>query len=212
MVRILLADDHMVVRRGLRALLSMRPDFDICGEAADGREAVELALQHVPDVVVLDISLPILNGIDATTQIRKALPDTEVLIFTMHDGENTIQQVLHAGARGYVLKCEVDDQITTAVEALSQHRTFFSSKVSDTLLDVILQGDDWEGRANHLTPREREIVQLIAEGSSNKRVALSLGISVKTVETHRAALMRKLNVHSTAGIIRYAMRNKIIQV
>ena len=212
MVRILLADDHMVVRRGLRALLESRSDYSVCAEASDGREAVELALRHSPDVVVLDISLPVLNGIDATVQIRKSLPETEILIFTMHDSDTTIQEVLHAGARGYILKCEVDEQITNAIEALSRHRTYFSNKVSDTLLGVILQNGESEDRANHLTSREREILQLVAEGSSNKRIALALGISAKTVETHRAAFMRKLKLHSTADVTRYALRNKIIQV
>jgi len=210
-VRILLADDHMVVRRGLRALLETRPDFSVCAEAADGREAVELALQHTPDVVVLDISLPILNGVDATLQIRRSVPNTEILIFTMHDSENTIREVLYAGARGYLLKYEGDDQVIPAVEALSRHRTYFSSQVSETLLDTILQSSNAKDRASLLTSREREIVQRIAEGGSNAKIALALGISVRTVETHRSASMRKLKVHSTAELVRYAMRNKLIQ-
>ena len=211
-VRILLADDHTVVRRGLRALLETRPNFMVCAEAADGREAVSLAISHVPDVVVLDISLPILNGIDATMQIRKAVPTAEILIFTMHDNESTIQDVLHAGARGYLLKSEADDQIVNAVEALSRHRTFFSNHVSETLLEVVLRGTPSSVESNHLTTREREIVQLIAEGGSNKSIAMALNISVKTVETHRSASMRKLKLHSSAELVRYAVKNKLIQL
>ena len=212
MVRILLADDHMVVRRGLRALLETRADFSVCAEASDGQEAVKLAQQHSPDVVVIDISLPILNGIDATRQIRKSVPEVEVLVFTMHDSEDTIQDVLHAGARGYLLKSEADDQLIHAVEALSRHRTYFSRHVSDTLLDVVLHSGHSKGGSNVLTSREREVVQMIAEGGRSKNIALSLGISLKTVETHRSAAMRKLNIHSTAELVRYAVRNKITQV
>jgi len=210
-VRILLADDHMVVRRGLRALLQTRPDFSVCAEAANGREAVEFALHHSPDVVVLDVSLPILNGVDATYQIRKAAPGTEVLIFTMHDSESTIREALQAGARGYLLKSEGDEQIIPAIEALSRHRTYFSSQVSETLLDAILQIGNSKDVAGPLTSREREIVQLIAEGGSSRKIAMSLGISVKTVETHRSTSMRKLRVHTTAELVRYAMRNKLVQ-
>jgi DNA-binding NarL/FixJ family response regulator len=211
MVRILLADDHMVVRRGLKALLETRPDFNVCAEASDGQEAVKLALHHTPNVVIIDVSMPVLNGIDATRQIRKAAPDIEVLVFTMHDGEDTIQDVLHAGARGYLLKSEADDQMISAVEALSRHRTYFSRHVSETMLDVVLHGGKSQSEVNLLTSREREIVQMIAEGGRSKNIALSLGISFKTVETHRASSMRKLNVHSTAELVRYAVRNKIIQ-
>jgi len=210
-VRILLADDHMVVRRGLRALLETRSDFSVCAEASDGREAVLLALRHSPNVVVLDISLPVLNGIEATLQIRRSEPSTEVLVFTMHDSESTIQEALHAGARGYLLKGEEDGQVVKAVEALSRHRAYFSSQVSESLLDALLQTGGSTGRPNLLTSREREIVQMIAEGASNKKIALSLGISVKTVETHRSASMRKLKVRSATEIVRYAVRNKIIQ-
>jgi|tagenome__1003787_1003787.scaffolds.fasta_scaffold20339825_1 DNA-binding NarL/FixJ family response regulator len=207
--RILLADDHVVVRRGLRALLEARQEFVICAEAGDGREAVELTLQHKPDVAVLDISLPILNGIEATRQIRRNAPTTEVLIFTMHDDDDVISAVLQAGARGYLLKSEADDEIVDAITTLLRHRPYFSSHVSETLLDKFKSGT--AGHANTLTAREREIVQLIAEGSSNKRVALLLDISIKTVETHRAAAMRKLGIRSTAELVRYAVRNKLIQ-
>jgi DNA-binding NarL/FixJ family response regulator len=208
MIRILLADDHIVVRRGLRALLGAREDFHICAEAGNGRDAVELALEQRPDIVVLDVSLSALNGIDATRQIRKALPDTEVLIFTGHDDEDTIREAIAAGARGYVLKAETDEQIIKAIAALSQHQAFFSSQVLDIRLDPAV--DQGKTYASLLTSREREVVQLVAEGNSNKMIAKLLEISVKTVETHRAAAMHKLNIHSTADLVRYAVRNKLV--
>jgi DNA-binding NarL/FixJ family response regulator len=210
MVRILLADDHAVVRRGLRALLEARQDFEVCAEASNGREAVELALHHKPDVAVLDISLTQINGIEVTRQIRKEMPATEVMIFTLHDSEAEIRDVLHAGARGYVLKSEADEQIVRAVESLSRHHAFFSDHVSETLLDNFVEQSGSGNTANPLTNREREVVQLIAEGNSNKKIAYLLSISVKTVETHRSASMRKLDIHSTAELVRYAVRNKLI--
>jgi DNA-binding NarL/FixJ family response regulator len=209
MVRILLADDHAVVRRGLRALLEARQDFEVCAEASNGREAVALALHHKPDVAVLDISLPIVNGIEATRQIRKEAPGTEVMIFTLHDRESEIRDVLHAGARGYVLKSEADEQIVRAVEALARHHAYFSDHVSETLLDNFVE-QAGSGNAVTLTAREREVVQLIAEGNSNKKIAHLLSISVKTVETHRSASMRKLDIHSTAELVRYAVRQRLI--
>jgi DNA-binding NarL/FixJ family response regulator len=210
MVRILLADDHAVVRRGLRALLEAHQDFEVCAEASNGREAVELALQHKPDVAVLDISLTILNGIEATRQIRRETPATEVMIFTLRENENEIRDVLHAGARGYVLKSEADEQILRAVETLARHHAFFSDHVSETLLDKLVEQPGGTNSASQLTAREREVVQLIAEGNSNKKIAQLLSISVKTVETHRSASMRKLDIHSTADLVRYAVRQKLI--
>jgi len=210
MVRILLADDHAVVRRGLRALLEAHQDFEVCAEASNGREAVELALQHKPDVAVLDISLTILNGIEATRQIRREMPATEVMIFTLRENENEIRDVLHAGARGYVLKSEADEQIVRAVETLARHHAFFSDHVSETLLDNFVEQSGSGNSGSLLTAREREVVQLIAEGNSNKKIAQLLSISVKTVETHRSASMRKLDIHSTAELVRYAVRHKLI--
>lgn len=210
-VRILLADDHTIVRRGLRALLETRGDFSVCAEAANGREAVELAVLHAPDVVILDISLPLLNGVDATSQIRKSVPGAQILIFTMHDSPTIIQDVLHAGARGYLLKSEGNEEVIAAVDALSRRRTYFSSQVSEAMLDVILQDGHLKRQSDSLSSREREIVQLISEGQSNKQIAAALQISVKTVETHRSTSMRKLKVHSTAELVRYALRNKLIQ-
>jgi DNA-binding NarL/FixJ family response regulator len=208
-VRVLIADDHVVVRRGLRALLETRADFSVCAEAGDGREAVDLAIEHKPDIAVLDISLPTLNGIEATRQIRRNSPLTEVLVFTMHDSDELISEVLHAGARGYLLKSEADEQILEAVGMLARHRPYFSSHVSETMLDKF--NSKTKGHSTGLTGREREVVQLIAEGNSNKKIARFLEISVKTVETHRSASMRKLSLRSTAELVRYAVRNKLIQ-
>lgn len=210
MVRILLADDHAVVRRGLRALLEAHQEFEVCAEASNGRQAVELALEHKPDVAVLDISLTIVNGIEATRQIRREMPATEVMIFTLRENENEIRDVLHAGARGYVLKSEADEQIVRAVETLARHHAFFSDHVSETLLDNFVEQSGSGNSGSLLTAREREVVQLIAEGNSNKKIAQLLCISVKTVETHRSASMRKLDIHSTAELVRYAVRHKLI--
>ena len=210
MVRILLADDHAVVRRGLRLLLESRQGFEVCAEASDGREAVELTLHHKPDVAILDIALPVVNGIEATRRIRKDTPGTEVMIFTLHDRESEIRDVLHAGARGYVLKSEADEQIVRAVEALARHHAYFSDHVSETLLDNFVEQGASGSNGVSLTAREREVVHLIAEGNSNKKIAHLLSISVKTVETHRSASMRKLDIHSTAELVRYAIRHRLI--
>ena len=212
MVRILIADDHGVVRRGLRVLLEARRDFQVCAEASNGREAVELALHHKPDVAILDISLPVVEGIEATRKIRKDSPATEVMIFTLSDRESDIRDVLNAGARGYILQSEADEQIVRALEALAQHRAFFSDHVTETLLDSFF-GKTESGHSTRrpLTARERKVVQLIAEGNSNKKTAVLLSISVKTVETHRTALMRKLDIHSTADLVRYAVREGLVQ-
>src|SRR5258705_2828071 len=201
MLRILLADDHAVVRRGLREQLSQHAGWEVCGEASNGREAVKMALELTPDVVVLDLSMPELNGLEATRQIRRELPQTEVLIFTMHDTEHLICEVLAAGARGYVLKSDAGRHLTSAVEALSHHKPFFTAKVSEALLDAFLKSNakpDEGSVFRTLTNREREIVQMLAEGESNKEIANKLSISVKTVETHRAAVMRKLEINSIA--------------
>jgi DNA-binding NarL/FixJ family response regulator len=211
MVRIIIADDHIVVRLGLRAVMAARSDFIICGEANNGREAVELALVHKPDVVVIGVSLPVLNGIDATQQIRKGAPDTEVLIFTRHGDEDTVRAAMAAGARGYVLRSESDEEIVKAINTLAQHQVFYSSQVFDIRLDPATDHVIGGGPPNTLTAREREVVQLIAEGNSNKMVANILTISVKTVETHRAAAMHKLNIHSTADLVRYAVRKKLVE-
>ena len=210
MPRIVIADDHEVVRRGVRAILESKPGYDVVGEAADGIAVVKLALETKPDVALLDFSMPLLNGLEATRRIRQGSPKTEVLIFTMHDSETVIREVLEAGARGYLLKTDADMQLISAVKALSQHRPFFSSCVSETLLGDYLGKHARRTASGALTPREREIVQLIAEGNSNKLIGRHLELSVKTVETHRAAAMRKLGASSTADLVRYAIRNHIV--
>lgn len=214
MTRILLADDHDVVRAGLREMLNSQEGWEVCGEASNGRKAVELALRLKPDVAVLDLTMPELNGLEATRQIRKELPQTEVLIFTLHESEEIIREVLAAGARGYVLKSDAGRYLLTAVEALSHHKPCFTAAVSQALLDAYLNAPakQGEGRAvGLLTDREREIVQMLAEGNGNKEVATALSISVKTVETHRATIMRKLGINSIVELVHYAIRNHLVE-
>jgi DNA-binding NarL/FixJ family response regulator len=214
-VRILLADDHEVVRRGTRLLLENKPGWKVCAEAANGREAVAKAAETEPDVVVLDIHLPELNGLDAIRQIKRARPRTEVLVFTGVENEQLVHDVFEAGARAFIRKSEIGSHLVAAVEALAQHRSYFTDHASEIVFARYL-GDKSRGGAaaepgSRLTAREREIVQLLAEGRSNKEVATALGISVKTAETHRAAIMRKLKFDSLAQIVRYAIRNHIIE-
>ena len=213
-VRILLADDHEIVRRGLKELLEEQVGWTVCGEAANGREAVELAIQSGPDVAVLDFSMPELNGLEATRRIRQVAPQVEVLVFTMHESEELIREVLAAGARGYLLKSDATRQLIPAVESLARHKPFFSGRVSEMVLEGYLKGGaagPISMATDRLTSREREIVQLLAEGNSNKDIARHLKLSVKTVETHRATVMRKLELSSLADIIRWAIRNNVIQ-
>jgi DNA-binding NarL/FixJ family response regulator len=207
---ILIADDHAVVRAGLRTLLESRPTWQICAEAADGREAVEKAAKHKPHIAILDIGMPLLNGVEATRQIRKASSSTEILILTMHESDDLVQQVVEAGARGYILKDEADRVLLDAVLAISRHKPFFSSRVSEAAA-VPDTSDATKSSRSRLTPREREILQLLAEGKSNKEVASLLNISVNTAEAHRANIMLKLDFHSLAELIIYAIRNNIIQ-
>ncbi len=214
-VRILVADDHEIVRRGLRALLEAQPNWEIVAEAITGREAIDQARQTTPDVAIIDVGMPELNGLEATRQILKVLPQTEVLILTMHENEQIVREVLDAGARGYVLKSDAGRDLVAAVEALCQHRTFFSSKISELLLTSYIRhperGEPHESPRGRLTAREREIVQLLAEGKSNKEVAASLNISIKTAETHRTNIMNKLDLRSITELVRYAVRNNIVE-
>jgi DNA-binding NarL/FixJ family response regulator len=214
-LRILIADDHDIVREGLRTLLESQRGWLICGEATTGREAVNKTKELWPDVVVLDFSMPDLNGLEATRQIRKEFPDTEVLILTMHDSEQLAREVLAAGAQGFLIKTDVRRHIVTAIEALAQHKPFFSSTASSLLLDSFLHPEnqsEMKGAVlDRLTPREREVLQLIAEAKGNKEIAATLGISVKTVEAHRNNIMVKLNLHSVSELVLYALRNRIVQ-
>ena len=210
-LRILVADDHQVVRTGLRTLLESKPGWQVCAQAANGREAVEKAGELQPDIAVLDIGMPLLNGVEATRQIRKVSPKTEILILSMHDSEHMIQGVLDAGALGYILKDDADRNLLAAVESLRRHKPYLSSRVSAAAAAAQPSTDGMERPARRLTPREREIVQLLAEGKSNKEIATYLNISVKTAETHRANIMLKMNFHSVTELVRYAVKNKIIQ-
>jgi DNA-binding NarL/FixJ family response regulator len=214
-LRIVVVDDHAVVRRGVRALLESQPGWEVSAEATTGREAVDVAKRLQPDIVVMDLSLPELNGLDATRQILKESPRTEVLVLTMHHSEELARNVLQAGARGYILKSDADESLIAAVESLRQHKPFLTSKVTEFVLDDYLRrAEELDDDAPHtpVTAREREIIQLLAEGKSNKEAAAALGISVKTIEAHRANLMRKLRLRSLSDLIRYAIRNKIVQV
>jgi DNA-binding NarL/FixJ family response regulator len=214
--RILLADDHEVVRAGLRALLEEQSGWEVVAEAGDGRDAVEKASKLKPDVVVIDIAMPSLNGLEAVRQIVKAVPNTKVLVLTMYDSDPLIQQVLQAGARGYLLKSDAGRDLVSAIDALRRNKTFFTPKVSQMVLEGYLDKSPREKEAEdepeslRLTSRQREIVQLLAEGKSSKEVAAALGLSVKTAETHRANIMRKLDCHSVTELVRYAIRNHII--
>jgi DNA-binding NarL/FixJ family response regulator len=213
-LKILLADDHELVRRGLRNLLESHDGWEICAEAANGREAVDLAKKTSPDVVILDLSMPELNGLEATRRIRKARPETEVLILTMHESEELAQELLKVGARGYLLKSDADADVVAAVEALSRHRTFFTTRIAKMVVEGYVGRqrtvEEPESVKASLTDREREIVQLLAEGKSNKEIAVALSLSLQTVRTHRTNIMRKLDLHSIGEVIRYAVRNGLV--
>jgi DNA-binding NarL/FixJ family response regulator len=205
----LIADDHDVVRAGLRAILESREGWEVVAEAANGKDAITKAIDSKPDVAIVDYSLPVINGIEATRQIHARLPKAEILIFTMHDSDVLVGELLEAGARGYLLKSDAKQYLVAAVESLVNHKPFFTGRVSEQLLDSYLTARS--GRpGGTLSPRERVIVQLIAEGNGNKEMAAILNLSVKTIESHRATAMRKLNVASTAAIVRYAVRNQLI--
>lgn len=212
-VSILIADDHVVVRRGLRALLETQPGWRVCAEADNGLEAVRKAEQLRPDLVILDISMPDLNGISATARIRKAIPNSRILVLSMHCTEELVDATVKAGAQGYMLKSDAERDLVAAVDALAHHKTFFTHAATQILLDGFrnpqrrMRGE-LDGRLTH---RERQIVQSLAEGRSNKEVAARLSISVRTVENHRAKIMEKLHLRSFSNLVRYAIRNKIVE-
>ena len=213
-LRILIADDHEVARQGIRALLESHSGWEVCAEAKDGREAVELATNSKPDIVLLDIGMPNLNGLDAARQILAMSPAIRILILTMHDAEQVVREVLAAGARGFVLKSDAARDLVAAVDALQHRRTFFTTRVTQMVLNGYLhQEKESQPLAKAvLTPREREVIQLLAEGKTSKEVAVALKLSVKTAETHRTNLMRKLDLHSVADLTLYAIRNGIVQI
>lgn len=209
-VRILVADDHELVRQGIRAIFQSEPQWTVCGEATNGRQAVTLTVELKPDLVVLDVALPEMNGIEATRQIRRtsAVP---VLIVTMHDTDQIVQEVMDAGANGLVLKAEAGRTLADAVRAILLRGEFISERVERLTGPGSVDGRTGLPKPQLLTSREREVLQLLAEGQANKEVATALGISTKTAETHRARIMAKLNVHSMSELVRYAIRNSIIQ-
>lgn len=212
-IKVLLADDHGVVRKGLRFLLEQEPDITVAGEAADGREAIKLAKELQPTVIVMDIAMPQLNGIDATAQALKVSPNTGVLILSMHNDESYILRALEAGARGYILKDNAEEHLVQAIRVVAQGKPFFSPVIAQTLLEDYMRNLQQKGQQDSyslLTDREKEVLQLLAEGRSNKDVAQFLDLSVYTVETHRTRIMQKLNLHNTAELVLYAVRKKII--
>ncbi len=213
-LRILIADDHEVARQGIRALLESHPGWEVCAEAKDGREAVELATYSKPDIALLDIGMPNLNGLDAARQILAMSPAIRILILTMHDAEQVVREVLAAGARGFVLKSDAARDLVAAVDALQHRRTFFTTRVTQMVLNGYLhqEKESQPSAKTVLTPREREVIQLLAEGKTSKEVAVALKLSVKTAETHRTNLMRKLDLHSVADLTLYAIRNGIVQI
>ena len=212
--RILIADDHEIVRQGIRSLIENHPGWQVCAEADDGRSAVEKTRELRPDLVLLDVGMPNLNGLDAARQILEMAPQTRVLILTMHESEQIVREVLEVGARGFLLKSDAARDLVSAIQALQRRTTFFTSSVAEMVLNGFLdrKGETQKPSKDRLTPREREVVQLLAEGKSSKEVAVVLNLSVKTAETHRTNVMRKLDLHSVADLVRYAVRNNLVQV
>ena len=212
-LRILIVDHHEIVRRGLRSTIAEQSQWEICGEAETGREAVKKAGELKPDMVILDIAMPGLNGLETTRQIRRRFPKAEVLVFTMQDSGELVRDVLQAGARGYVLKDDACSVLLRAIESLSRGRPFFSSRVTGMIFKQYCfpQALKHSKEGGRLSQREREVVQLVAEGNSSKQVATVLHISLKTAEAHRNNAMRKLNLHSASELVRYAIRNHVIE-
>ena len=212
-LRILIADDHEVVREGMRALIEHEPGWQVCGTATNGQEAVEAAKKLKPDVVVLDMTMPELDGLEALRGIKHTLPNTEVVIFSAYHSEEVIEQLFDAGAKSYIQKSDGSRHLVAAIKSLAEHKPFFTSEISQILFAKFLSGSAGKkqnGQEHTVTSRERDVVRLLARGNSNKEVANCLGISIRTAETHRATLMRKLGLESLAALVRYAIRNNII--
>ncbi|MGH9534761.1 MAG: response regulator [Terriglobales bacterium] len=212
-VKILIADDHEVVRQGVRKIIEAEADWEVCAEANNGNEAVTKALDLRPEIIVMDLGMAEMNGLEATRQILQSAPKTQVLILTMHQSEALMRDVLEAGARGYMLKSDAGRDLVTAIQALREQKTFFTPKITQMVVDGFLKGKNWNSEmpSSRLTPRERQIVQLLAEGKSNKQVAGALHISVSTAETHRTNIMRKLNFHTLTDLVHFAIRNHIVE-
>lgn len=215
-LRLLLADDHEMVRRGVRSLLEGESGWEVCGEATNGREAVHMARTLKPDIAIIDIGMPELNGLETVRQIRAEVPTCQVIVLTCHDSEQIVREALQAGARGYVLKTDGGARLLSAVNALREQSTFLTPRVESLVLAGYLHGEREAAipaprLRTLLSPREREVVQLLAEGNSNKQIAAMLGVSVRTAETHRTNVMRKLELHCLSDLVRYAIRNGLAQ-
>ena len=213
-LRILIADDHDVMREGTRAVIERQPGWEVCGTATTGREAVAEAIRLEPNIVIMDMSMSDLNGLDAAVRIKRRLPRTEILMFTAHETDELIREVFEVGVKSFIFKSDAHIYLIDAIQSLSEHKPFFTSKVSEILFADILNRSGATSNGSpgqRLSAREREIVQLLSQGGSNKEVAHALGISVRTAETHRASILRKLSLDSVAGLVRYAIRNKMIE-
>jgi DNA-binding NarL/FixJ family response regulator len=209
--RVMIVDDHLVVRRGIISLINDDPTFTVVAEADDGYQALALAKEAHPDIMILDVSMPRISGIDVAIQLRKTMPEIEILFLTMHANESIVADALRAGARGYLLKSDCDSRLIDALRALARHQPYFAPAISETLLGNYL-GHHQTYDPQQLTPRERQIVTLVAEGNSNKVIALILNVTVKTVETHRSSAMRKVGAKSSADLALYAARNHLVQI
>ena len=207
-IRVLLADDHAIVRQGLKTLLD-KEGFDVVGEASDGQQAVKLVLEHNPDVAVLDLSMPLLNGLDAAREILKTSPRTKPMLLTMHTEDHYVLEALRVGVRGYVMKNHSREDLVRAIVQVARGEVYLSPGISEVVVQAYLNKTDYS--SDPLSGRERQVLQLVAEGNTTKKVASLLGLSVKTAESHRTRIMEKLDIHETAGLVRYAIRRGIIQ-
>ena len=211
-IKILIADDHPVVRKGVSQSLARQSNFEIVGEAVDGRDAVRLAYSLRPEVIVVDIDMPNLNGIAVADLIRRELPDIRVLVLSAHRAQDYVQRIIQSGARGYVLKDATAEELARAVEAVHRGEAFFSPEIARVALNQIVQGHSAETDTPQLTNREREVLIQIADGFSNKEIAVKLGVGVRTVETHRERIMRKLDIHNVAGLTRFAIAKGLVHL